>query len=58
MFMPIILESLGNTLPEDRSFIFRIFEDYYSDRGESTMNAIRKVRFWLKKWFARSMYNQ
>ena len=53
MFMPIIFESLGNTLPEVRSFMFKIYKNYYSDRGESneesTMNAVRKVRFWLKK---------
>ena len=53
MFMPIIFESLGNTLPEVRSFMFKISYDYYSDEGESneesTMNAVRKVRFWLKK---------
>ena len=55
MFMPIIFESLGNTLPEVRSFIFmfKFHKNYYGDRGqsneESTMNAIRKVRFWLKK---------
>ena len=53
MFMPIIFESLGNTLPEVRSFMFKIYKNYYSDRGESneesTMNAVRKVTFWLKK---------
>jgi len=47
-------EQLGkNTLPEVRSFMFKIYKNYYSDRGESneesTMNAVRKVRFWLKK---------
>ena len=46
-------KSLGNTLPEVRSFMFKIYKNYYSDRGESneesTMNAVRKVRFWLKK---------
>ena len=50
--MPIIFESLGNTLPEVRSFMFKIYKNYYSDRGESneeaTMNAARKVRFWLE----------
>ena len=53
MFMPIIFESLGNTLPEVRSFMFKIYKNYYSNRGESneesTINAVRKVRFWLKK---------
>ena len=34
-FMPIIFESLGNTLPEVRSFMFKIYKNYYSDRGES-----------------------
>ena len=33
--------------------MFKIYKNYYSDRGESneesTMNAMRKVRFWLKK---------
>jgi len=42
MFMPIIFESLGNTLLEVRSFMFEIYKNYYSDRGESngesTMN--------------------
>ena len=53
MFMPIIFESLGNTLPDVRCFTFKIYKNYYSDRGESneesTMNAVRKIRFWLKK---------
>ena len=53
MFMSIIFESLGNMLPEVRCFMFKICKNYYSDRGESneksTMNAVRKVRFWLKK---------
>ena len=52
VLMPIIFESLGNTLPEVCSFMFRVYKNYYSDRGESneesTMNATRKVRFWLK----------
>ena len=26
MFMPIIFESLGNTLPEVRSFMFKIYK--------------------------------
>jgi hypothetical protein len=49
MFMPIIFESLENALPEVRSFMFRRYENYYSDRGESNeesaMNAVKKVRF-------------
>ena len=50
MFMPIIFESLGNTLPEVCSFMFKIYKNYYCESNEeSTMNAIKKVRFWLKK---------
>ena len=54
LFMPIIFESLGNTLPEVRSSMFRIYKNYcYSDIGESneesTVNALRKVNFGWKK---------
>ena len=35
MFMPIIFESLGSTLPDVRCFTFKIYKNYYSDRGES-----------------------